>query len=562
MKEQTKILCPDCGLEFITTGKDRCKSCSTRKSNCNRNNKQYVPFINLTKEQQEIILNSRAHQKESRERCSQNLQRKKHYTITSELDSLIKVCIQRRMTWRPLLDEIHKISGYEKMTQPTLKKLMLEYYPEYFDQPVPQLVSEEDKNKAIESKSSNRIKEVLVKEDKPKRTKIMADEIKEFINSIPTSEMYLEEVYEIVKLTFNKPELTSLYLRNYLTKNKIPFKRYTKEERQQRMNDARLNKKSVQYESEQEIVHEEIPLMEFNKEEQILSPLSFEQIKADVSKNNEQKLHRFKDIENEIDTVLNSNYEKYNCALANSFDMSTDKYLEMLNLLLYLAENFKVIFAKQVKQRDIMNAYQNDITHECENVELEDGNTYIQDKLHTLRNKRRDLCYNLEDLIVLRDLLENVNKNLIYRTISDLNQKKEIRANMVYKPLIDTNQLSKYDWAKEIDETSSKYDKTILVSNTNMPSYSNIVYKQNKPVEIPTIQIDPNKKCTSVYRVSCHISGAGYGVYTRWSQDYQVNSEEQALNKANKVLADLKTKKPGILITDLEAHEIPNSYRR
>ena len=53
-----------------------------------------------------------------------------------------------------------------------------------------------------------------------------------------------------------------------------------------------------------------------------------------------------------------------------------------------------------------MNAYQSDALHEVENAILEDGNTYLSDKMHILRKYRRYYESDYKNVSILKPFLE------------------------------------------------------------------------------------------------------------------------------------------------------------
>lgn len=64
------------------------------------------------------------------------------------------------------------------------------------------------------------------------------------------------------------------------------------------------------------------------------------------------------------------------------------------------------------------------------------------------------------------------------------------------------------------------------------------------------------KQGFDVYRVSCRISGGGFGVFKAWFKDYACVKEEIAKAFAQQEFARLKSENKGLLITEIECHKL------
>ena len=64
------------------------------------------------------------------------------------------------------------------------------------------------------------------------------------------------------------------------------------------------------------------------------------------------------------------------------------------------------------------------------------------------------------------------------------------------------------------------------------------------------------KQGFDVYRVSCRISGGGFGVFKAWFKDYACVKEEIAMAFAQQEFAKLKSENKGLLITEIECHKL------
>lgn len=238
-----------------------------------------------------------------------------------------------------------------------------------------------------------------------------------------------------------------------------------------------------------------------------------------------------KDLVQEVNTVLDRKCKLLDCYLEQHYN--TDDYIQMLSLLLYLCDSYKSIEYKQTDRHDIMNKYQDDIIHNIENTES-DGSTYLQDKLHILRNIRRDCEYDIKDLKFMEGFLQSIDKEKLESALSSLNKAKEQRQNPIYIPMVDMDMTKKYEWARPGTLANNKVHKEILTTNKE---------RQN----------------LNTYRASCSLSGGKYGVFKKWFKDFQKVDEDSAYKAAQVYLDKLVANSRGsVIYTGLDIHIINN----
>lgn len=266
----------------------------------------------------------------------------------------------------------------------------------------------------------------------------------------------------------------------------------------------------------------------------VSNKLMYESIKPTVEIPEDEYNKRFKPLEDEIDSVLQDKGEQLKCNVERTYN--TDDYINMLDMLLYLAKNSESIINNRSTMHQLTNGYQSDMIHVLENEVAKPGDTSFSDKLHVLRNKRRLLEYDYNDMITLKRLLDTFNTELIENTISCLKTLRNNRNNFIFVPLVDDTMTDKYSWATKGD------------------------YKQVTP-QLP--QYRSNRRDVIVsnprllkFRATCKLSGAGYGAFAPWHTDYSVTCREVAMDKAVKELRKLINSKPGLMYTDLEVHQI------
>ena len=64
------------------------------------------------------------------------------------------------------------------------------------------------------------------------------------------------------------------------------------------------------------------------------------------------------------------------------------------------------------------------------------------------------------------------------------------------------------------------------------------------------------RKALKRFRVSCKVSGGGYGAFSNWYRDYECTSESTALAYAKNTLTQLATNRKGMIWTDLSCVQL------
>lgn len=149
-------------------------------------------------------------------------------------------------------------------------------------------------------------------------------------------------------------------------------------------------------------------------------------------------------ISEEVINTINRKSKLLDCYIDKEYN--TQDYINMLEMLQYLCTNINILISKQNDRHDIMNSYQGDVIHTIENVES-NGDTYLQDKLHILRNIRRDCEYDAKDLQFMEQFLKSIDINKLNSIISTLKKAQSQREKCIYIPMVDIDMVKKYDWA-------------------------------------------------------------------------------------------------------------------
>lgn len=521
MTKNNKVMCPDCGhneitMEYLQTN-GRCISCIRRKRMMEHNGTKYVPITSLSQEQQEKLNQKRLrNNKSTKDQFIQNARGKKlTYTLTPQLKSTIESCIDKKYTVLQMLNEIHKtVPEYSKMSQSTLYKLLHKDF-KYFKGEEP-----------VNNTNTNA---------KQGKSKIITPELQELLDCLVTEELYFEQIWNVVQDRVPGTKITQNYLRNYLTTHHKGYKRLSKKQVRHRISEGVINKNEIKNETKpitdleisDRITNTTETSIELPKQEvNTIQPLILSDIPEQTSEN------RFINVIEEVNNTTERKFKLLNCYLPQDFN--TNDYIEMLNNLLYLATNTKKIFDNRVHQEDVMNAYQADIVHEIEQEVSKPGDTYFQDKLHILREKRRRCKFDAEDIDILKPFLDTIDIKQLQKVLSVIENKSKQREGMYYIPVVDMKMNTKYKWAKMGTIASTKNHKRILTSRRTMKS----------------------DRTLRTYRVNCKLSGGGFGAYHNWYRDYQVANPDIAMSYAYNELAQLAKVHQGMVWTQLTVHQV------
>ena len=473
------ILCPDCEEEYITQERyDKygiCIACAKRKTIADRSNIEYIKFKDLSEREKSDIRHRR-------------FLNQKSYK--------------------------YRKSGEDKARRVEQEKIAKEKYNN--TDPIPEV--------RITSKS------------------IYTEDMMAYLIEIADSGQYSStQLFDKLKAKYPDKPITKRNLGNIISRHNIPhtIRRGPRSNASTTYIDdtnADINNiKNITNNIESLEQTKQDLIEDINKQlDSVSNKLMDESIKPRVEIPQDEYNSRFKPLEDEIDSVLQAKGEQLKCNVERTYN--TDDYINMLDMLLYLAKNSEKIINARSTMHQLTNGYQSDMIHVLENEVAEPGDTSFSDKLHVLRNKRRLLEYDYNDMITLKRLLDTFNVELIENTISCLKTLQNNRDNFIFVPLVDDTMTDKYSWAMKGD------------------------YKQVTP-QLP--QYRSNRRDVIVsnprllkFRATCKLSGAGYGAFTPWHADYLVTCREVAMDKAVKELRKLINSKPGLIYTDLEVHQI------
>ena len=84
----------------------------------------------------------------------------------------------------------------------------------------------------------------------------------------------------------------------------------------------------------------------------------------------------------------------------------------------------------------------------------------------------------------------------------------------------------------------------------------------NKPILTTNARLyNTNKSNTKIinnklntYRVSCQLSGGGYGAFSHWHKDFKTSNEDLAMTCAEAALNQLADKHKGMMWTNMDVH--------
>lgn len=234
---------------------------------------------------------------------------------------------------------------------------------------------------------------------------------------------------------------------------------------------------------------------------------------------------RFDSVRKEVYGVFKAWFEDMNCVTERDFQ--TSDYIQLLESFIYLAENCNQIINARHDQHDIANCYQSDVVHEQENVVLEDGNTYLSDKMHIIRNTRRYIEYDSNDMNVMRPILKSIDVAGFKKVLAILKKYDADRKHPVFIPMVDKKMVQKYDWAIAGSDQSGKLArKPILVTNSRLKnrtsSYNNQARSYNRT---------NSSNYFKNYIINATLSNKD-GEFN-WQRRYYANSVEMAKEKAN-----------------------------
>lgn len=389
--------------------------------------------------------------------------------------------------------------------------------------------------------------------------------VKDYIDKTADKDLSIRELYGKIIEHFNpiKLNLDVAGLQKYIHRKKLPFRKCTSEERQEILAKARAIRRTQLKEEKPQVnftninkLKEEQPNnlgnidnKSVDESDSVQNISSIEDInESDIiststiirseNKYEDEYENRFKPIEVEVQSVLNKKFKEVGCELG--YDFSVEDYINALIVLRYLINNYQDINSKRNDQWDIANRYQTDIVHEMEAVVSAPGDTYMQDKCHVLRNIRRKYELDKKAIEIMKPFLTAISNrsNEITSVLNKLKIVKESKDDLVYVPNVDTTMVDKYDWAKATNVSPKLMQKSLLTSNN----------KFNR------------RKGDPIFKVSCYLSGNGYGTFKFWSKEYSYPTEEEADKVAKMELDNIKKRNGGLLVSNYKITKMNKYY--
>ena len=505
--ENTKdILCPDCESEYISSlrfyNKGKCIQCERRQKMAEKKGKEYIPICKLSKKEQKSIFKRRKAKKVNvtKSVSTQNEINTKQKLVVRGAerkysDELLEYCInlkQQGYTGNEIVENVQQTKD-ANINKKGLLSAIWRYENNKYNE-----------NNKIDNKSSKVnpiIKTTIINKDNLDKIGV---NIKE--EDLVEKDKQFKQIYkEGVMLQQEKQNLIKDYME-------------TKQELQNLDEDAVMLQ-----------------------------------------------------LKHKVDKVAEKKFITLNCNEPETYN--TDSYIQMLEMLQYLSYNVQQILKSRQTQHDIMNAYQDDVLHEIEKSEIVKGDNLLQAKLQIVRNKRRYYEYDYNDIGIMKQFLECIDLKKLGIVLGQLKKFKEVREHPVFIPSVDDEMINKYDWVvkpkKEINIRMSKITSTVSVIHKveEMVEKDETVladkFKQKFTTPEEFFQINKDTKVikrkqpvVNKYRVSCKLSGGGFGAFRLWYKDYTCINEELAESFAKQELENLKKKHKGILITELDVTKI------
>ena len=455
-----------------------------------------------------------------------------------------------------------------------------------------------DENKMLEDivAMSNKVSNIR----KPRKNQIYTPEIVNEIKATANENISVSELRQIFIDKYPDLNITASNFNNIIARHKIPHADRTYGKSNVMNEKVIIN--PVKFDKiEEDIIKNETPIVEETKHI----------IKQELDEDGDPI--RLQSIKQEVVSVLDEKFKEKKCR--NQFNYTVDDYINMLEMFEYLAGNIDGLIKCRDAQFNIVNDYQFDIIHEMENELAEEGNTYLQDKMYVMRDYRRYMEIDYKALKQLRPVLKLIRGMIHPSNPNNLDDPKSIsgclkalkqtiseNAQPKFVPRVDVDMTKKYDWAMN---KNSKYKKAVakqlvpqsekLVQENDLTNVENkeseekydlrkrldeidgnVIYKVDKSSKHQVVsntsnvindrlkQLNSNirlsedeiKNGFGIYRVSCRISGGGFGVFRPWYKDYSCVKEEIAMAFAQQEFAKMKSENGQLLFTEIKCHKL------
>jgi len=608
------ILCPDCGINYIDeeryTNYKKCISCARRETLASTKNLPYIKYIELPPEEKVRLEKQRAQNNAwARKRNNKDVDDKSQ-NIKVVNTSIEKVPMEEKRTNERIVKEFLIYKNYLDMSYVSIKTT--ELYGQYlnfcstkkygimsrtvfynilldvfgFSRKMSNgcnyIYKGEKSNKSVKIETIQKPNVTIIK---PKKTKIKkrvnqvyTDDIVSAILELSSTDKTVTELRnEIVEL-FPDANITTANFNNIIVRKQVPHKPF----------DRREARKIVISDAEYEKL-EPIANVEIADNTEVKSVSKDSTVDADGDP------IRLVPIKGEVVSVLDERFKKDKCR--NPLNYTISDYINMLEMFDYLSNHIDTLIKFRDRQFSIVNDYQFDIVHEMENELADDGDTYFQDKMYVLRDYRRYMEIDYKALNVMKPLINTMKNginpnNPVEKCINSLKQLIQTNGQPKFVPRVDVGMAKKYDWAllrnsfnKRIVETmgdtlegtaskdeqkepEANLQEQLMQMEKDLRKDNAIETKEDIPISVRmnanlrrlksnvVLSEQQIKSGFNVYRVSCKISGGGYGVFKNWFKDYASIKEDIAMDFAKQELARLKATNKGILVTDLSCTKI------
>ena len=429
------------------------------------------------------------------ERCERGKGHKKT-NKTNKIDSTELLDIAQRIiflthngdyTIQDLKDIIDREYLDNQLSLEQIKEFLLEHHLDFM---------EEENNKIkLDNDQNNKFKISLGIHGRG--FALFTQKVSDYITSLDLENLTLEEISNLLYNKYKDERFKSINrISEFLDKWNLPYKKLDSDIK----NDKNLS----------------------NNNNEIIKDININDNMKDDNLVNEDKVYkeRVDNVRKEINEVLNQKYKEQNCDTIHKYN--TKDYINALEIIKYINQYYSEIVKKENDQHEIMNMYQMDIIHEMENVLSAPGDTTLQDKLHVLREERRQVQYDLEDLDIIKNWLDSINILKVSDTIDRLKRKQKNRQDVKYRVNVDNALVDKYEWAvkdTERDVLRNRNDEKIIGSYNVTPLLNT---------------------STKLFRVSANISYDNNDKPVIWTKNYTAVNDKHALELGKRALNYLK----------------------
>lgn len=580
LEQSNKYLCPDCERTYIDSNRyhnfGKCVSCQRRERLALTKNVDYIKFKDLPEDEKKRLDKQRETNNNWRKNrtVGENGSSETNSGETNVRNFLIyKGYLNCSYVSMPSTELYNEYTNYcnthssEILSRIEFYKVLREKFGfvkkmrdgvNYYDlgKKSESIKISKTKMPPVNNKQNSDINECENK--KLRCNQIYTSEMIDVIRALARPTISVGELREMVKSRYPDKDIKVSNFSNIISRYNIPH-----------LKGRNSRKTNV---SEELVTQEE--LVSLNTDKAMIAPINLGEISNQKENPKQEELDidgepiRLVPIKEEVCKVLMTKFNAMHCKTAVDIDLPA--YAKLLEMLQYLAQNIDELIKMRNNQYDIINMYQDDLLHEMENELAEAGNTYLSDKAYVIRGYRRFVESDRDALKQMKTLfleLKNVLKDdKVKKVIGQLNYISKNNKSPKFIPTVDLGLIDKYDWAITGSQYSPKNNRAVCVTNdiekyinTKSDELVEVTLKQSEnKLKNTTIRLSPEEisRGFGIYRVSCKLSGGGYGAFKPWYKDYPCVKEEIALSFAQQEFARMKAAQKGLLITELEVHKI------